>query len=420
MNDAASSSSCPSSDDDDDSSSDGGGIDQQTKRLQDRADIEPVDSDDDSSDYDSEEEEDDAQNNNVSNFDDLPTDDSEDESVSDDSDDGSIAKQREYAGEDSSDDEGNGDNDEEINPEDVPLSERVASSARVGRRYGTGEDANATSQNNSFGFDQDYSGKKKRVERKSRAIELASERLREARKEKESNRGNEDSDDSSVEQDSNDVHYDSKGEPKRKKSKHAPTEMSSKRRDYFARGRPDLNSAGIGVTIGANKYKARDPRMISLSGHLDADVFDKRYGFLDEVQEKEVEQLKRRVKAWQTSGKKGQKERRKLGMVQNEGSLEDDQEELTRLTQERAERKRANVVRAAKHTVKQKMREDVASGKRGAYYPKRSELRKMEAEAKYEEIRKRGGSEAVDKAITKRRKKNVSKAAKSMPSHMVK
>ncbi|KAL7523450.1 hypothetical protein ACHAXR_000187, partial [Thalassiosira sp. AJA248-18] len=191
--------------------------------------------------------------------------------------------------------------------------------------------------------------------------------------------------------------------------------MSSKRRDYFARGRPDLNSSGIGVSIGANKYKSRDPRMVSLSGHLDADAFDKRYGFLDDVQDKEIELLQRRVNAWKKSGKKGQKERKKLGMMGGGGSLEEDKEELIRLTQERAERKKATVVRAAKRSVKQKMREDVAAGKRAAYYPKRKEIRRMEAEAKYEEIRKRGGDDAVNKAIEKRRKKNVSKAAKSMP-----
>ena len=83
------------------------------------------------------------------------------------------------------------------------------------------------------------------------------------------------------------------------------------------------------------------------------------------------------------------------------------------------QRKRADVVRAARRTVKEKLKKDVATGKHGAYYPKRSELRKMEAEAKFEEIKKRGGDEAVDKAIAKRRKKNVAKEAKSMPSHMI-
>ena len=77
------------------------------------------------------------------------------------------------------------------------------------------------------------------------------------------------------------------------------------------------------------------------------------------------------------------------------------------------------MARAAKRTVKKKIREEVASGKRGAYYPKRNELRRMEVEAKFEEIRKRGGEEAVDKAIAKRRKKNVAKSHKLMPSHMI-
>ncbi|KAL9189134.1 hypothetical protein ACHAXT_011624 [Thalassiosira profunda] len=349
----------------------------------------------------------------VTNFDDLPTDDSEEESGGDDSDsdESSDGEQHGQGGE-------SGDDDDDIAEEDVPLSERVASKARAGRRYYTGDDA--TTQEDSAALDD--GGKRRRAERKSRAIELASERLREARKAKGKTGGKlqyASSDESSVDHAASNHKDGSKGDKKRKKSKHAPTEMSSKRKDYFARGRPDLNSSGIGVSIGANKYKARDPRMVSLSGHLDADVFEKRYGFLDEVQDKEIEQLKRRVNAWKTSGKKGQKARQKLGLTQGGGSLDDDQEELTRLLQERAERKKAHVLRAAKQSVKQKIRKDVASGKRGAYYPKRSELKRMEAEAKFEEIRKRGGDDAVEKAIAKRRKKNLSKAAKQMPSHMV-
>eukprot|EP00577_Skeletonema_sp_RCC1716_P000564 CAMPEP_0113412652 /NCGR_PEP_ID=MMETSP0013_2-20120614/22959_1 /TAXON_ID=2843 ORGANISM="Skeletonema costatum, Strain 1716" /NCGR_SAMPLE_ID=MMETSP0013_2 /ASSEMBLY_ACC=CAM_ASM_000158 /LENGTH=374 /DNA_ID=CAMNT_0000299179 /DNA_START=22 /DNA_END=1149 /DNA_ORIENTATION=+ /assembly_acc=CAM_ASM_000158 len=347
------------------------------------------DDDDDSSD------DDDA--HHVSNFDDLPTDDSEMESDSDDD----------------SDDDDEEDNDESNNAhddeEDLPLAERVAKRAQLGRRY-----------NDSNKEDRDEDGGKKRLlERKNRAITLASERLRKARK------NNHDSDSSSVPSSSDDDSSveeatSNKGkQTKKKKSKHAPTEVSSKRRDFFARGRPDLNSSGIGVSVGANKYKPRDPRMVSLSGHLDEDVFEKRYGFLDDVQEAEIAKLKKRVSAWKTTGNKGQKARKKLGLTQGNDTFENDQEELTRLIQEVAERKKANLVRAAKQTVKKKLREDVASGK-GVYYPKRSELRKMELEAKFEEIRKRGGDEAVDKAIAKRRKKNVAKSHKLMPSHMVK
>ena len=258
----------------------------------------------------------------------------------------------------------------------------------------------------------DESGKKRRAERKSRAIERLREVLKKDKKKKQqSNTATHSSDD--VEQATSKEDATTK---KKKKSKHAPTEMSSKRRDYFTRGRPDLNSSGIGISIGANKYKARDPRMTSLSGHLDENIFDKRYSFLEEVQEKEIKQLRLRINAWKQSGKKGQRLRKKLGINAMNDSLEVDQEDLTNLLQQRAERKRSQVVRSAKKIVKQKIQEDVASGKRGAYYPKRSELKRMEAEAKYMEIRKRGGEEAVDKAIAKRRKKNMSKVAKSMPN----
>ena len=181
----------------------------------------------------------------VRKFDDLPTDDSESDS-DDDSDEDSNTEQ--------DDSEESSDEDDQA---DTPLSERVASRALQGRRYHTENQ-------------DEYDGKRQRAQRKSRAIELASQRLRDAKK-KSAKPNNNDGDDSSAEE-----------EPKRKKSKHAPTEMSSKRRDFYSR-KTDLNSSGIGVSIGANKYKPRDPRMVSLSGHLDADLFEKRYGFLDEV-----------------------------------------------------------------------------------------------------------------------------------------
>ena len=371
----------------------------------------------------------------VSNFDDLPTDDSEDEDG-----DGSDGDSSVGDGE-GSDDEGGEDVDRD-DDDDVPLGERVASRAGVGRRHrraaGGGVDEDDDDRRNG-------GGRGGRAERKERAIELASQRLRESRRRKvagasnasdpsktgkRSDRNNSNDRPSLHDDDDDDDEHDdgdrdrqrppgASEKPKRKKSKHAPTEMSSGRRDYFARGRPDLNSSGIGVTIGANRYRARDPRTVSLSGRLDADAFAGRYGFLDEMQEGEIETLKRRVSAWKTSGKRGQKDRKRLGITTGGGSLEADQEELTRLLQERAERKRADVVRAARRAVKERLKKDVATGKHGAYYPKRSELRKMEAEAKFEEIRKRGGDEAVDKAIAKRRKKNVAKEARSMPSHMI-
>ena len=109
----------------------------------------------------------------------------------------------------------------------------------------------------------------------------------------------------------------------RKKSKHRPTEASSKRSDYYARGAPNLNSSGLGVAVGANRYKPRDPRMQSLSGHFDATLFDHKYEFLEKVQEDEIKQLKKRLVARKKSGRSGLKARRKLGLTQpGAGSLE--------------------------------------------------------------------------------------------------
>jgi len=369
----------------------------------------------------------------LSNFDDLPTDDSEDDDDSDSSGD-------DYTSSDDDDDSESAVKEQRrdgSNHEDdaTPLGERVAYEAGAGRKY-----HHQTSNNNEEEHNNNNdggSGRSGRAERKNRAIEVASDRLKQMRSQKSNNNAttgrrtetkndklSDDNDDDDDDDDVDDEQQQLQQTRHKKKSKHAPTEMSSKRQDYFARGRPDLNSSGIGVSIGANRYRARDPRTESLSGHLDADAFDKRYDFLDRMQEEEIELLKRRVNAWKTSGKKGQKERRKLGINNSggniESSLEHDQEELTRLLQERAERTRANIVRTAKRTVKDKLKANVATGKHGAYYPKRSELRKMETEAKFDELRKRGGESAVDAVIAKRRKKNLAKEAKSMPSHKVK
>lgn len=76
---------------------------------------------------------------------------------------------------------------------------------------------------------------------------------------------------------------------------------------------------------------------------------------------------------------------------------------------------KARAKRVAKTAVKRKIREDVAEGRRGAYYLKRSEKKKLELEARFEELKKRGGDTAVDKAIAKKRRKNASKDHKLMP-----
>jgi ribosomal RNA-processing protein 36 len=198
----------------------------------------------------------------------------------------------------------------------------------------------------------------------------------------------------------------------RKKSKNAPTELSSKRKDYFNRGAPQLNSAGIGVEIGAHRYKPRDPRMSSMSGRLQEDHFEYHYGFLQDLRNEEIATLQRRVKARTVPGKKGQKLRHKLGLTAaNAPSLEEDKQQLQMLKQQMALYQKNQVDRAAKRSVKRKIREEVESGERGAYFIRRAEKKKLELEARYEELSKKG---TLAKVLANKRKKNKSKSAALM------
>lgn len=249
--------------------------------------------------------------------------------------------------------------------------------------------------------------RKRRKGEKERALSIASKRLAQFRDKK--RLASSGSDDAAADgEDASD-----RG---RKKSKHRPTEVSSRRSDFFRRGAPNINSSGAGVAIGANRYKARDPRLEGMSGHLDAEVFERRYGFLDEMKDEEISRLKKKIAARKMKGKKGQKARRKLGITTDfDGSMEEDQAELTRLTRDRSEQKRAQVKRSAKQAVKKRIRDEVAAGTRGAYYLKRSEQKRLDLEARFDDLRKRGGDAAVNKEVEKRRKKKASKDKRMLP-----
>jgi ribosomal RNA-processing protein 36 len=230
--------------------------------------------------------------------------------------------------------------------------------------------------------------------RKSRALEVASQRLA-----KFNNQKADDDDDDET-------------QSKKKKSKHAPTEVSSKRSDFFKRGAINLNESGIGVEIGAHRYKPMDPRVSSLSGHLNEEQFEQNFAFVEEMRNKEIAQLKKQIQARKVSGQKGQKRRKRLKM--SGGSLEEDQEKLHAMVGEKSEIQRRKINRAAKQSVKKKMRDEVADGTRGAYFLKRKEKKRMELEAKFEVIRDTGGDKAVEKMLAKKRSKNKSRDAGMM------
>ncbi len=122
-------------------------------------------------------------------------------------------------------------------------------------------------------------------------------------------------------------------------------------------------------------------------GRLDTNAFNGWYSFLDEIHKREIETWKHCVGTWKTWGKKGQKEQKRL-IITVGGLLQADQEELMHLLQEHTKHKQANVFRATRRMVKERLKKDVVTGKHGAYYLKHSKLGRMEAEAKFDKINK--------------------------------
>jgi hypothetical protein len=103
------------------------------------------------------------------------------------------------------------------------------------------------------------------------------------------------------------------GEQK-KKSKHRPTQVSSKRSDFFKRGAPTLDSSGLGVEITAHLYKKpRDPRLLGATSKSTGAV-DSNYAFIQELRQKEISLLKKKIAVQKLTGKKGQKARRKMNV----------------------------------------------------------------------------------------------------------
>ena len=323
----------------------------------------------------------------------------------------------------SSDDDGSSSDDDNDNSDDGNSSsegeEEPADDTDLQSRLRDRQSGDAT-----FGTSAVSSLRRKKAGRKEAALSLASERLAAFRKERQrkqsKRKGAYDSDsDESIDDDkgSKRTMVKSSKTKKKKKSKHAPTEASSRRSDFYKRGAPQLNSSGIGVEVGANRYRARDPRLENMSGHYDEEVFEKRYAFLDDMRREEMAKLTKRIAARKATGKAGQKMRRKLGLTgTGGGTLEEDEAELARLKQNQADRKRSQTQRLAKRAVKKRIRDEIADGKRGAYHVKRSELKRMELEAKFDELRKRGGNAAVEKELAKKRKKQESKSKKYLPS----
>jgi len=174
-------------------------------------------------------------------------------------------------------------------------------------------------------------------------------------------------------------------------SKHAPTEMSSKRQ--VSRKRDFLSDGTL------PKAQARDPRFMPLPSKAGADPrideikFRKAYAFLDEYRESEMAELRTAIKKAKDPREKEKLERALLSM------------ESKKKAQERKDRERKVIEEHRKHE-----KELVRQGKT-PYYLKKQEVKKKVLEETFMGMKK--GQR--DKAIERRRKKVAGKEKKNLP-----
>ncbi|KAI9069293.1 DUF947-domain-containing protein [Trametes sanguinea] len=185
--------------------------------------------------------------------------------------------------------------------------------------------------------------------------------------------------------------------PKRK-NKHAPTEMSSKR----PVPRMKLTTE--------SKPAPRDPRFLPITGEFDPKRFHTQYGFIAEMHEQELKTLKENLKR-----------ARKLLANSPRDLREEREAEVQRL--ERAVKRAESMVNKdrqekvqleALSKVAKEEREKRQQGKK-AWYMKDSDKKALLLRAKYEALASEGGRGAVRKAIEKKQKKVSQKEKKRRP-----
>ncbi|KAI0490934.1 hypothetical protein F4859DRAFT_28850 [Xylaria cf. heliscus] len=175
---------------------------------------------------------------------------------------------------------------------------------------------------------------------------------------------------------------DSKPPKPQRSSKHAPTEMSSKR--MVSRKRD---------VISAPKVLSRDPRFSSASGAIDEARARTAYAFLDEYRESEMAELRASIRK-----SKSEAEREELGRA------------LKAMQSRRETQARRD---AERDLVAQHRREEkglVAQGKK-PFYLKKSEQKRRLLVDRFAGMKKK----QVDRAIERRRKKLTAKERKNMP-----
>ena len=174
-----------------------------------------------------------------------------------------------------------------------------------------------------------------------------------------------------------------------KRHKSRPIEQTSKK--PVSRYREVVDLPGV------RRKASRDPRFDPMSGAYDEARFSKSYEFLEEYRSNESNQLKAELKKV-----RNEKKRKKL------------QVQLSKLASVSQVQKQKVDALKRKSELKKVSRELVQQGHKPFYF-KKSDVKKIELAAKYQELKKNGGNSKVDRIIEKKRKRNATKAHKFVP-----
>ncbi|KAK9236851.1 hypothetical protein V1525DRAFT_405531 [Lipomyces kononenkoae] len=169
---------------------------------------------------------------------------------------------------------------------------------------------------------------------------------------------------------------------KKRVSKHAPQEVSAKR--PVSRFRE---------VIEVPKIVRRDPRFESLSGKFDEAQFRKNYAFLHTYMDSELQDIAERIKK-----------------TKDTNEMQNLQREYQSLDSKLKASKRKDFERDILKEREKNERELVKQGKK-PFYLKKADKRKLILTKKFSEMK----SSEVDRAIKRRRKKNMSKERKQLP-----
>lgn len=141
--------------------------------------------------------------------------------------------------------------------------------------------------------------------------------------------------------------------------------------------------------------KIRDPRFDDVCGTFDKDLFEKGYGFINEMKAEEERSLKKFIK----SAKEGEE-------------LEEAKEKLKAMKRASGEQTKEKKVDEKLKSLKKAELAAVKEGKK-PFFLKKSERKKLTLAEKFKELKQSG---KLEKYMEKKRKRNAAKLKKALPS----